>query len=140
MPSAKSKKKPAKTEYVSVFDVFPWLRSGLYDHKRDSKEAVEKARKKREKMEKAHPKAKANAWGYKWHRCSGHPRDGIIMVDPIYFIDSADLDKAQRKAYEKWLDGQTRPLIPGVEAASWTHDYERFYDSYVQGRIATIID
>lgn len=131
-----TKKKPDNTEYSSVYDVFPWLRSGLYDHNRDSPEAREKARNKREKMGKLHPRARSKAFGENMERVDG----GWIIEDTIYFIDSADLDKSQRKAYEKWLAGQTRPLIPGVEAASWPSDYARFYDSYVQGRTAIIND
>jgi hypothetical protein len=64
----------------------------------------------------------------------------MIATNFLTFIDSADLDKVQRKAYEKWLIGQTRPVIPGVESASYFSDYHRFYEAFIEGRIATIND
>ena len=133
---AKKQPKFVKQEYASFADIFPWLRGEVVDEKE-----YEKRKKKREKMEKAHPCAKSKAWGEKVKLIrDGEKTLGFIIHDPLYFIDSADLDKAQRKAYENWLTGQTRPLIPGVGAASYCSDYNRFHDAYVQGRIATITD
>lgn len=131
-----TKKKTAKPDYVSFADIFPWLRG-----ERLSEEEYKKRQKKREKMEKAHPRAHSKAFGEKVKLIrDGEKTLGFVIHDPLYFIDSDDLDKSQRKAYEKWLDGQTRPLIPGVEAASYPSDYNRFHDAYISGRVAAVND
>lgn len=155
-----TKKKPAKPDYVSFADIFPWLRfqPKLTEAQKTKRDAMEL---KRKKMEKAHPRANSKAYCFIDQRTTATERTlnyadlgnqnfkypGIrdarfweVFSDFILFIDSADLDKAQRKAYEKWLDGKTRPLIPGVKAASCPSDYARFYDSYVHGRTAIIHD
>lgn len=138
MPSAKSKKMKidGHPDYVSLYEIFPWLRG-----EKLSEAEYKKRQKKRADMEKAHPRAKAKAMIYS-ATASGTENGKVVYVctPEIYFIDSADLDKAQRKAYEKWLDGQTRPLIPGVEASSYCSDYNRFREYYAQGRTATIND
>jgi hypothetical protein len=147
-------KKPYIVEKVSLSEIFPWLK------KETDKE--HKARmKKRDAMRKKHQMARTKAYCFIDQRTTAtekhlHYEDllnpdqkypGIrdarfwyVFSDFILFIDSADLDKVQRKAYEKWLIGQTRPVIPGVESASYFSDYHRFYDAFIEGRTATIND
>lgn len=133
----KKKAENPKTEYCSMYDIFPWLRGEML-----SEAEYKKRHKNRAAMEKAHPRAKPKAWGAdeNWEYEIEGFDPGVIIKDPVYFIDSADLDNAQRKAYESWMYGQTRPLIPGVNEASYPSDYSRFYDSYVQGKTAIIND
>lgn len=137
MPSKKQdkKKKIVKQDFCTFADIFPWLRM----EKLTDKE-YEKRKKKREAMEKKHPRLKVHAYGTNWE-CAGEPFDAdVIIRDPQLFIDVNEADQKQKNALKKWLTGQTCPLIPGVEWACYPSDYGSFYSAFIDGRVATITD
>jgi len=131
MVAKKTKKTPSKT---SLYDIFVYGEEG--------KEEYFKRRKLREKMEKAHPRLKVHAYGTEWYyteQISAFDED-IILKDPLLFIDVNEADQKQKKTLRKWLTGQTCPVIPGVEGACFPHDYHRFYEAFIEGKIATVND
>lgn len=135
MPAKKTRKAPAKVVHAKFKDFFPW-----FDHETD--EDFKKRMKLREKNEKLHQRLKVHAYGTEWsytEKIKTFDED-IILKDPTMFIDVNEADTKQKKALSKWLTRQTRPLIPGVEGACFPHDYHRFYEAFIEGKIATVND
>jgi hypothetical protein len=126
---------PIKPEYVSPSEIFPWLR-------KESNADYEKRMKLREKNMKKHPRLKAHAYGTDWEYTEKIKTfdEDVILKDPLLFIDVNEADTKQKKALKKWLTGQTCPKIPGVEWACYPSDYGRFYEAFVEGKIATVTD
>jgi hypothetical protein len=127
---AKKTKKPLKPDYVSLSEIFPWL-------KKETEDAYNYRMKLREKNQKKHPRLKVHAYGDK---ANFLPEQGFILYDPQFFIDVNEADLKQKKALKEWLTGQTCPLIPGVELACYPSDYGRFIEAFWEGRIATVND
>jgi hypothetical protein len=127
----KQTKKPLKTEYCTLADIFPWLKMEKLTRKE-----YEKRNKKREAMEKKHPRLKVHAYGENMERVGS----GWIIRDAKFFIDASEADPKQKKELTKWLHGQTCPLIPGVEAACYSWDYQKWYSAFIDGRVAEVTD
>jgi hypothetical protein len=132
-----TKKKPLKTEYCTLADIFPWLKMEKLTQKE-----YEKRQAKRKRAERAHPKLKVKAYGDDWYFESKKKSlsGGVIIRDAQLFIDVSEADPKQKKALNKWLNGQTCPKIPGVEAACYVHDYARFHEAFIDGRVAEVND
>lgn len=138
---AKSKKlSPLRQAVQDAHEDYFWALQ--YYHASDEYKKFEE---KRKKMEKKHPRLKAHAFGNGWWyaepiRVMYEDVKEIILNDPLLFIDVSKADKVQKKALTEWLRGQTLPVIPGVDMACFTWDYDRFYHAFVRGNVATVND
>ena len=89
-------------------------------------------------MEKKHPRLRPWIYGQPYR--SGWKDVWLKSDDYTSYIDVSEADPAQKKALVKWLEGQTCPVIPGVEMACYEWDYRRFVDSFYRGETASIND
>jgi hypothetical protein len=57
----------------------------------------------------------------------------------ITFIDYNEVQEEFKEEFNKWLYGQTMPIIPDVDVAIYSWDWERWYNLKTKG-IPTIWD
>lgn len=60
----------------------------------------------------------------------GLPRYSVDDGEYDYVRVSDIKDVALRQRFEKWLDGQTRPVFPGIDDAAYVYDWSRFCLGY----------
>ena len=51
----------------------------------------------------------------------------------ITFIDFDEVQEEFRDKFNKWMYGQTMPIIPEVKGAIYSWDWERWYNLYTKG-------
>lgn len=137
---AKPKKlSPLRQAVQDAHQNYPWTLRSYHES-----EAYKEYEEKRRNMEKKHKRVSPSCFMEKIKMIRSNSEqvgcDGWIADDYTAFIDVSKADEVQKGALEKWLSHQTLPVIPGVDMACFTWDYERFYEAFVRGEVAPIND
>lgn len=51
----------------------------------------------------------------------------------ITFIDEDEVPNDMKKEFDKWMHGQTMPIIDGVKFAIYSWDWERYFNLKTKG-------
>lgn len=58
----------------------------------------------------------------------------VFEYSGFRFVDNSQIPEEERIYYEKWLRGQTRPLLDFCPDSSFYQDYAMFHTAYKNGQ------